>query len=84
MGPTGRRGEKDQRQNRAVEKHKRDGYGYLAKRRKAADGVLHDKLAHAPDALQAALEVSGPAYVEILHRQSQELAHEKIERSGSG
>jgi hypothetical protein len=42
-----------------------------------------DKLAHAPDPFEAALEVAGPTSAEIAHRQSQQLAHEEIEGSAS-
>ena len=46
------------------------------------DAVLHDELAHLPDAGEAALDVAGAPGVEVAHRQAEEPPGEEVERRG--
>jgi hypothetical protein len=44
--------------------------------------MLHDELAHLPDAGEPALDVAGAPGIEVAHRQAQEPPGKEIERGG--
>ena len=76
------RGEKREREQRAVDNHQDERADQLNGGKERADAVMHREFAHLPCAVEPALNITGASAVEIRHRQRQNLSAEKIENRG--
>ncbi len=75
-----RGGQEDQREPRAVDRHQGDGRDELRDGGDTGDAVLHEEVAHLPDAFETPLQIAGAARREVRHRQREQPPRQEVER----